>query len=115
MESNSYRHIKDKDLVFLAACKVGVSNNNKNNDAEISGLIRPLLSNKNVILSLWNVDDSSTFELVKQFYTFLKETGNIQLSFDKAYNKLKDKYIEGIGFYAPFYLINTGDDYANFK
>jgi hypothetical protein len=115
MKSDKYQNIKNKELVFLAACQVGVSKNNKKNDSEISGLIRPLLANKNAILSLWNVDDESTAKFVELFYSALKESGDIHDAFKKSVGKMEYMYKENINYYAPFYIINTGKDYANYK
>ncbi|WP_397444661.1 CHAT domain-containing protein [Polaribacter sp. R77954] len=115
MKTNSYKNIKDKELVFLAACQVGVSSNNEDNDAEISGLIRPMLANKNAILSLWNVNDDSTLEFVELFYASLKKSGNIHYSFKSSVKEMKNRYRNNTNLYAPFYLINTSKEYVNFK
>jgi CHAT domain-containing protein len=115
MKTDRYKNIKNRDLVFLAACKVGVSRNNEKNDSEITGLIRPLLSNKNAVLSLWSVDDASTLEFVELFYSKLKNTGDIHYAFKESFEIMKKNNIDYINVYAPFYLINTGKDYLNFK
>lgn len=97
------------DLVVLSACETGLGKIQKGEG--IIGLTRALLyaGAKNIIVSLWQVADESTSELMIDFY---KNTllGKGQLSYSEALGNAKLKMInEGKYahplFWSPFILI----------
>jgi CHAT domain-containing protein len=97
------------DLVVLSACETGLGKIQQGEG--IIGLTRALLyaGAKNIIVSLWEVADESTSDLMVNFY---KNTlaGKGQLSYSEALRNAKLKMI-GEGKYAhplywsPFILI----------
>lgn len=105
---NNFNQLKNNELIFTAACETGLTKESKNNESEIEGILRPLLinNNKNIILTLWEVEDNSSKDFVNYFYSFLSKNKNIKESFLLAKNKLKLKYKNPI-FWAPYYLIQN--------
>lgn len=64
----------DVDLVTLSACETGLGK--LLNGDELVGLTRGFLyaGSSNVVASLWQVDDLATSELMKRFYTNMKNS-----------------------------------------
>lgn len=98
------------DLVVLSACETGLGKIQKGEG--IIGLTRALLyaGVKNIIVSLWEVADKSTSDLMVDFYKN-SLTGNKQQSYSEALRNAKLKMISEGGefahplFWSPFILI----------
>lgn len=104
-EMASFSALRDRDLVFAAACQTGLLAADRTNSSELTGILRPLTANrnKNVILSLWNVSDQATAEFVKAFYQKLAVTQDVTVSFHYAQDQLRAKYPHPY-YWAAFYL-----------
>lgn len=89
------------DLVVLSACETGLGKINKGEG--IIGLTRALLyaGGKNIIVSLWQVSDESTSNLMIDFYNNLLNMNN--KSFSDPLRKAKLKMISEGKFAHPFY------------
>ena len=99
----------EEPLLFTAACETGLTKSDRSNKYEILGILRPLIvnNNKNIILTLWEVNSLSARDFVLSFYTSLYKTGNVKQSFFSAKLFLKNKYKNNPFHYAPYYLIHS--------
>jgi len=90
-------NLKGTDLVVLSACETGVVD--INNTDSISGLGKAFIQagTKDVVMSLWSVDDNATKELMVSFYKQIKEKPNYSLALKKAKLKMIDEDMH------PFY------------
>jgi len=90
-------NLKGTDLVVLSACETGVVDINSTDS--ISGLSKAFIQAgaKDIVMSLWSVDDEATKELMTFFYQEMKENKNYAKALKAA--KLK-MVIEGKH---PFY------------
>lgn len=97
--------LRNRDLVFAAACQTGLQAADRTNSSELTGILRPLSANrnKNLILSLWNVSDRATAEFVKVFYQRLAATQDVKDAFHHAQDQLRAKYPHPY-YWAAFYL-----------
>jgi CHAT domain len=100
-----YNALTNRELIFAAACQTGLSSADRTNENELMGILRPLTAgrNKNIILSLWKVDDTATKEFVTAFYQQLASTKDIAESFHFAQDQVRSKYIKPY-YWAAFYL-----------
>jgi CHAT domain-containing protein/tetratricopeptide (TPR) repeat protein len=85
------------ELVVLSACETGLGE--IINGEGVYGLQRALqiAGATTVMISLWQVSDEVTQDLMIRFYKYWIETGNKQTSFTRAQLEIKQKYP------APFY------------
>ena len=83
-------NLKGTELVVLSACSTGVID--LDSTENISGLSKAFIQAgaKDVVMSLWEVDDMKTMELMSHFYTHIAE-GN---GYSKALKKSKIEMIE---------------------
>jgi CHAT domain-containing protein/Tfp pilus assembly protein PilF len=90
------------DLIVLSACETGLGKIMKGEG--IIGLTRALLyaGTRNIIVSLWQVSDQSTSDLMIDFYDFLLK-GNRENSYSECLRKAKLKMIAGEAYSHPFY------------
>jgi len=90
-------NLKSTDLVVLSACDTGVVD--INNTDSISGLGKAFIQAgaKDVVMSLWSVDDNATKELMISFYEQIKEKPNYALALKEAKLKMIEEDIH------PFY------------
>ena len=98
----------DCNLVTLSACKTGLGKQFGSEGVE--GLSRAFLyaGSRNVITSLWEVDDEATQELLSEFYLImLNEDVSVSKALRKAKQKLKEKY-QSPYFWAAFLLFGSG-------
>jgi GH24 family phage-related lysozyme (muramidase) len=97
--------LRGRDLVFAAACQTGLTGSDKGNRNELLGMLRYLTanSNRNVILSLWTVDDEATSEFVTAFYGDLAVSRDVVKAFATALRAVRQKYTSPY-YWAAFYL-----------
>ncbi len=105
----------NSDLVVLSACETGLGKVSKGEG--IIGLTRALLyaGTNNIIVSLWKVSDTSTSELMIDFYNELLEkmdNGNPKFAYAEylrtaKLNMIKDKKLGHPFFWSPFILIGN--------
>ncbi|MFI5174284.1 MAG: CHAT domain-containing protein [Terriglobia bacterium] len=94
----------DADLVTLTGCGTGM--NRIVGGDELVGLVRGFLyaGARSLLVSLWNVYDRSTAELMQAFYTHLIHSKNIAQSLSFAMRDIKEKYSHPY-YWAPFILM----------
>lgn len=87
-------NLDDAELAVLSACETGLGDVKAGEG--VYGLQRALqIAGVDAsVISLWKVNDDATQELMKNFYTELKNTKNKIEAFRKAQLKLKEKYKE---------------------
>jgi CHAT domain-containing protein/tetratricopeptide (TPR) repeat protein len=95
------------DLVVLSACKTGLG---KEVSGEgVLGMTRAFLyaGAASVVVSLWQVDDESTSELMVSFYQHLAATGDKSEALRRAKLELADRsrYFQHPHYWAPFVLV----------
>jgi CHAT domain-containing protein/tetratricopeptide (TPR) repeat protein len=90
--------------VTLSGCSTGVSTITSGD--EVMGLTRGLLfaGARSLLLTLWEVNDSSTTEFMKYFYTSIIENQNPALAIQRAMQELKKRYPHPY-YWAPFSLV----------
>jgi CHAT domain-containing protein len=94
----------DADLVTLSGCGTGM--NRIVSGDELVGLVRGFLyaGARSLLVSLWNVYDRSTAELMMAFYTHLQHNRNITQSLCCALREIKERYQHPY-YWAPFILM----------
>lgn len=102
----SQMDLSDTHLVVLSACETGLGDINGNEG--VLGLQRAfqIAGVNKVIMSLWEVPDYQTQELMQQFYKlWITKKYDIPTAFTKAQMSLKEKYSDPY-FWAGFILVN---------
>jgi CHAT domain-containing protein len=98
-------NLKKTKLVVLSACETGLG---KIEGGEgVFGLKRAfkLAGVEQIIVSLWEVPDKETMELMTLFYEDLVKTQNAIVSFEKAQKTMKDNYPTRPDLWAGFVLV----------
>ena len=93
------------ELVVLSACGTGLG---YVDDGEgIYGLQRAfrLAGADNIVVSLWDIPDKQTSELMVSFYGFIADGYPIKRAFDMAIKQARGKYPDRPDFWAGFVLI----------
>lgn len=88
----SYLNLEQTELVVLSACETGLGK--IQNGVGVYGLRKSMkdAGAKNVIMSLWKVDDKVTQEFMTLFYTKLTSGQTIKRAFTKTQLEMKEKY-----------------------
>ena len=83
--------LKGTDLVVLSACQTGVVDINSTDS--VSGLSKAFIQAgaKDIVMSLWSVDDQATKELMTSFYQEMKENKNYAEALKAAKLKMIDE------------------------
>jgi len=102
----SLLNLTNTDLVVLSACQTGLGD--EMGSEGIAGLQRSftIAGAKNIIMSLWPVDDYATQLLMSSFYKNYSESQNVELAFKTAQLEVKSKYPQPY-FWAAFVLLKT--------
>jgi CHAT domain-containing protein len=92
------------ELVTLSGCSTGLNVVAKGD--ELLGLVRGLLhaGARSLLLSLWDVQDRSTTELMRSFYTRFRAHGDTASALQGAMQELREKQPHPY-YWAPFVLL----------
>lgn len=98
--------LNNTQLVVLSACQTGLGK--IKNGEGVFGLQRAfrLAGAKEILMSLWPVNDEATRDLMIAFYTELLKSGNTYQSFRKAQMEIRKKYPEPY-YWASFILVGN--------
>lgn len=84
--------LDETELLVLSACETGLGE--IRNGEGVYGLQRAFIvaGVKNLLMSLWKIDDQATYELMTEFYNQLANDKTISDAFAIAQKKLKENY-----------------------
>jgi CHAT domain-containing protein len=99
-------NLSNTELVVLSACQTGLGDDMGTEG--VAGLQRSLAiaGAKNIMMSLWPVDDFATQYLMTEFYKNYASTQNVETSFRIAQAAVKGKFPQPI-YWAAFVLLKT--------
>ena len=102
----SFLNLNGTDLVVLSACQTGLGD--EFGTEGVAGLQRSftIAGARNILMSLWPVDDYATQYLMTGFYKHYAVNGNVELAFIKARQAVKAKYPHPY-YWAAFVLLKT--------
>jgi len=94
------------DHITLSGCSTGL--NAIASGDEVFGLMRGLLfaGARRLLLTLWDVNDRSTAEFMKLFYSCLQKSGQAAVALQTAMQELRKKYPHPY-YWAPFMLVGN--------
>lgn len=98
--------LNNTELVVLSACQTGLGD--EMGTEGVAGLQRSftIAGAKNILMSLWPVDDYATQYLMTQFYKHYAVTHNVEAAFRSAQLEVKKKYPQPM-YWAAFVLLKT--------
>lgn len=102
----SYLNLTSTDLVVLSACQTGLGD--EMGTEGVAGLQRSLTiaGTKNILMSLWPVDDNATQYLMTEFYKKYAANREVESSFRSAQAAVRVKYPHPM-YWAAFVLLKT--------
>lgn len=102
----SLLNLNGTDLVVLSACQTGLGD--EVGTEGVAGLQRSfaVAGAKNILMSLWPVDDFATQYLMTEFYKNYSVSKDVESSFKKAQAQVKLKYPQPF-YWAAFVLLKT--------
>jgi CHAT domain-containing protein len=102
----SLLNLSNTDLVVLSACQTGLGD--EMGSQGVAGLQRSLTiaGAKNIIMSLWPVDDDATKTLMTEFYKNYATSHSVESSFKLAQEQVKKTYKHPF-FWGAFVLLKT--------
>lgn len=102
----SLLNLNGTDLVVLSACQTGLGD--EFGTEGVAGLQRSftIAGAKNILMSLWPVDDYATQYLMTRFYENYAVEGDVASAFIKARQAVKEKYPHPY-YWAAFVLLKT--------
>nr|MBA3665655.1 CHAT domain-containing protein [Bacteroidota bacterium] len=102
----SLLNLTNTDLVVLSACQTGLGD--EMGSQGVAGLQRSLAiaGTKNIIMSLWPVDDDATKTLMTEFYKSYAASQDVEKAFKLARTTVKEKYPHPY-YWAAFVLLKT--------
>jgi CHAT domain-containing protein len=97
--------LRKTQMVVLSACQTGLGDIKAGEG--VFGLQRAfrMAGVKTIIMSLWNVDDTSTAEIMEAFFNNLSNNETRWASFDKAVRSIRDKYPDNPEKWAAFVMV----------
>jgi len=105
----SLLNLINTDLVVLSACQTGLGD--EMGSQGVAGLQRSfaIAGAKNIIMSLWPVDDDATKTLMVHFYKNYAVSQNIEVAFKNARNEVKKQFPHPY-YWSAFILLKTVAD-----
>ncbi len=102
----SFLNLGNTDLVVLSACQTGLGD--EMGTEGVAGLQRSfsIAGAKNMIMSLWPVDDAATSFLMTEFYRNYASGQTAESAFKTAQNTVRQKYPQPF-YWAAFVLLKT--------
>lgn len=102
----SLLNLSNTDIVVLSACQTGLGD--EIGTEGVAGLQRSftIAGAKNIIMSLWPVDDYATQLLMTEFYKHYANSQNVENAFKIAQYEVKKKYPQPY-YWAAFVLLKT--------
>ncbi len=99
-------NLSNTDLVVLSACQTGLGD--EMGTEGVAGLQRSftIAGAKNILMSLWPVDDFATQYLMTEFYKNYALSGDVESSFKLAQTQVRKKYPQPV-YWAAFVLLRT--------
>jgi len=99
--------LKGTNLVVLSACKTGVVDINSTEN--VSGLSKAFIQAgaKNIVMSLWSVNDQATKDLMSNFYKKINRTQNYTKALKNAKLEMVKKDMHP--FYWAGFILSGGD------
>ena len=101
----SLMNLSNTKLVVLSACETGLGDIQGNEG--VYGLQRAfkMAGVEAILMSLWQIPNRQTAELMESFYTYLLENQSIEKAFAQAQQDLKSNYEDIPYYWAGFVLV----------
>jgi len=106
-EDISTLNLAGTKLVTLSACQTGLFKQDNNSLNFRTAFFDA--GAENIMVSLWQIDDKATQELMTEFYNNLSQTNRIRYSFEMAQKYMKEKYPSPY-YWGSFILISSNKD-----